>query len=112
MDPSPMNDQIPALGVLACSAVGATGASISSMDKQVTVKQSLWHAALACFISGLVPYLLKAVWPSVVWWLAVPISGAIGLTIYGIAVLVRKSNDAVAKINPEKVLKEKTGLGE
>lgn len=112
MDAPVQQDTIPALGVMTCAAVGAIGASISSMDRVVTVKQTLWHAGLACFISALFPFLLKALWPSIVWWLAVPCAGAIGLCIYGLAILVRKSNDAVGKINPEKIIKDKTGLGE
>lgn len=112
--PNPLNDpgNIPVLGVLACAATGAIGSSISSMDRVVTVRETLWHAMLACFISAIFPYALKAIWPSVAWWLAVPCSGAIGLCIYGVAVLVRKSNEAVGKINPEKIIKDKTGLGE
>lgn len=106
-----MDDQAPtALQTVAAIAVGVGGASISSLDRKVTIRQSLWHSALAGFLAGIGVHFIKGMWPASPWYMSLLPIGLTGLCIYGIAVALRSSDKTIERLDPSAVVKNTTGL--
>ena len=106
---APQNDpSITSAGTMAAWAVtGAIAAGLSSLRRKVSMAVATFHVALASFICSCAPYAVLAFWPQAKWYVGIPISMAIGLTIYGVSIMLDKTNKRIEDIDPTKYLPDK-----
>lgn len=88
------------------ASTGAIGAAFSALRKQVSMRQAVFHVGLSSFICSCLPYVVLAFWPKLPWYIGVPISMAVGLTIFGIAVMLERTDKRIESIDPTNALPE------
>lgn len=88
------------------AVVAAIGAALSAMRRTITMRQAAFHVLLASFVGSCTPYAVLSVWREAQWYVGIPISMAIGLMIFGIAVMMDKTEKRVGAIDPTKALPE------
>lgn len=95
-------------GIVAIWAVVAgIGASFSAMRQEVSIRIAALHVAMASFIGACTPYAVLALWREAPWYVGIPIAMVIGLLIFGIAVMIDRTEKRVGKIDPTNALPEK-----
>lgn len=105
MEPQPPPPDITGIGTWGIWAfIGGLAASFSALRKKVKMGVTLYHVSLASFISAWAPYIFLALWPQTPWYVGVPISAIIGLTIFGIAVMIERTDRRVENIDPTQLI--------
>lgn len=104
----PDHQHFTSFGTIAIWAVvAAIGAGLASLRRTITMMQAALHVATASFIGACVPYAILAVWRDAPWYVGIPISMVIGLMIFGIAVMMDKTEKRVGQIDATNYLPEK-----
>lgn len=104
----PHQETIRSIGTWAIYVVvSIVGASLSSLRREVSMRVAFFHVALASFVGPCTAWGLLAVWPSLEWYIGIPICGAVGLVIFGIDVAITKANKRVEDIDPTQIIPER-----
>lgn len=80
--------------------VSLFGASLTVLKRSIPMREAAFYLAMASFIGPSACYGVFAVWPTVGWYIGIPICAGCSLSIVGIALLIDKFSDRVGKTDP------------
>lgn len=106
---NPVDQQttITAGAVASWAATAGVAAALSSLRRKVTMAVATFHVALASFIGPCSTYAILAFWPKIPPYIGIPASAAIGLSIFGISVMLDKTNRKIEDVDPTRYLPDK-----